>query len=131
MKKKWLWVALGGVLIALLVGLNVARGIKGKVESVQLAKVRVEDVTAIVRAPGKIEPKTQVKVSADIPGKVIRLAVKEGDRVKKGQLMLQLDDTQYRAADGQARAALASATGRIREAESNFKVADSNFGRQR
>jgi len=43
---------------------------------VQLASVRREDITSRVRAPGKIEPKTQVKVSADVPGKVIVLNVK-------------------------------------------------------
>ena len=73
MKKKWLWIALGGLLVVVIAGLSIARGARGKVESVQLAKVRREDVTSRVRAPGKIEPKTQVKVSADIPGKVVIL----------------------------------------------------------
>src|SRR5205814_9891553 len=91
----------------------------------------VEDITAKVRAPGKIEPKTQVKVSADVMGKITRLPIKEGDHVRAGQLMLQLDDTQYRASLGQARASLASARARLREAEASFKVVDANYGRQR
>ena len=84
-----------------------------------------------MRAPGKIEPKTQVKISADIPGKVTHLLVKEGDRVKQGQLMLQLDDTQYRANYNQARAALASAIAHQRDADAALKVADANYTRQR
>src|SRR5438874_10043971 len=97
MKKKWLWIALAGVLVIVVVIMNVARSSGGKVEGVQLARLRVEDVTSRVKAPGKIEPKTQVKISADVPGKIVRLAVEEGDKVHSGQLLFQLDDTQYRA----------------------------------
>jgi HlyD family secretion protein len=130
MKKKWVWIALGAVVVVVIVGLSVAKGAKGKVEPVQLAKVRREDVTSRVRAPGKIEPKTQVKVSADIMGKVVVLNIKEGDPVKKGQLLLQLDDTQYRAAHGQATAALSSAKAQVRQAESAMRMSEATFQRQ-
>jgi len=109
----------------------VIRATSSKVESVQLASVRREDVTSRVRAPGKIEPKTQVKISADVPGKVIVLNVKEGDSVHRGQLLLQLDDTQYRSAHQQSLAALAAAKARVREAESALRVSEAAFGRQR
>jgi HlyD family secretion protein len=129
--KKW-WLIGAGVLIVLVwLGFAIAKQAKGKVESVQLARVRVEDVTSRVRAPGKIEPSTQVKISADIMGKIIRLAVKEGDRVKKGQLLLQLDDAQYRATYNQARAAVASARARRSEAAAAMKVSDANYTRQK
>ena len=88
-------------------------------------------MTSRVRAPGKIEPKTQVKISADVPGKVIVLNVKEGDSVHRGQLLLQLDDTQYRSAHQQSLAALAVAKARVREAESALRVSEAAFGRQR
>ena len=114
-----------------LAGASIANNARGKVEAVQMARVRREDVTSQVRAPGKIEPRTQVKVSADIMGKIVHLYVKEGDRVKKDQLMLQLDDTQYRSANSQAKAALAAAQARLREAQSALRMSDSNFGRQR
>ena len=131
MKKKGLWIGLGVVLVSVIVAAGVMKNARGNVQAVQMARVRIEDVTSRVRAPGKIEPKTQVKVSADIPGKIVHLAVKEGDRVQKGQLLLQLDDTQYRANFNQSRAAFASAQARVREAESAFKVSDSNYSRQR
>lgn len=131
MKKKWIWIVLGAVVVVVLVGLSMARGAKGKVESVQLARVRREDVTSRVRAPGKIEPRTQVKISADIPGKVVVLNVKEGDPVRRGALLLQLDDTQYRTQHAQASAALSSARARVREAESALRVSDAAFQRQK
>ena len=130
MKKKWIWIALGAVVLVVVVGLSMARNAKGRVQAVQMAKVRREDVTSRVRAPGKIEPKTQVKISADIPGKVIVLNVKEGDPVRKGELMLQLDDTQYRSTHKQALAALSSGRARVREAESALRVSDANYTRQ-
>jgi HlyD family secretion protein len=131
MKKKWIWIGGGALLVIALVVANMARSSGGKVESVQLAKVRVEDVTSRVKAPGKIEPKTQVKISADVPGKVINLAVEEGDRVRRGQLLLQLDDTQYRATWNQTRATLASARARLADARASLKVAEDNYVRQR
>jgi len=131
MKKRWIWIGLAVVLMAVLIGVSFARQSGKKVTAVQFAKVRREDVTSRVRAPGKIEPKTQVKISADIPGKVVRLLVQEGDRVRRGELMLQLDDTQYRADLDQARAALAAGQARVREAEKALKVSDNNFARQR
>ena len=130
MKKRWIWIALGALVLVVIVGLSMARNAKGKVQAVQMAKVRRENVTSRVRAPGKIEAKTQVKISADIMGKVVILNVKEGDPVRKGQLLLQLDDTQYRAAHAQAVAALSSAKARVREAESALRVSDANYTRQ-
>jgi len=130
-KKMWLWIGLGAVLLLVLVGVNVASQSSKKGVAVQLAKVRVEDITSRVRAPGKIEAKTQVKVSADIMGKVTNLAVHEGDHVKKGQLMLQLDDTQRRSDYLQGKTMLASAQSHKRDADSRLKVAESNFTRQK
>jgi HlyD family secretion protein len=129
-KKKGLWIGLGVVLVAAIVVMGVMRGRAGKVDVVQLARARQEDITSRVRAPGKIEARTQVKVSADIMGKIVVLAVKEGDPVKKGQLMLQLDDTQYRAYDAQARAATAAAVAREREAEQALRTAEATYRRQ-
>src|SRR5262245_32764073 len=131
MKKKWIWIALGALVLVVIIGVSVAKNAKGQVQAVQMAKVRREDVTSRVRAPGKIEPKTQVKISADIMGKVVTLNVKEGDPVKKGDLMLQLNDTQYRTAHDQAVAAQSSAKARVREAESAMRVSESNYTRQK
>lgn len=131
MKKRWVWVVLGVVLVAALVGANLARNARGKVETVQMALVRREDITSRVRAPGKIEAKTRVQVSADIMGRIVRLLVKEGDGVRRGQLMLQLDDTQYRSAAAQARATHTAAQARRREAETTLRINEANFTRQR
>ncbi len=130
MKKKWLWIGLGVLVVLLLVGLNFGRRQRGRVVAVQMVKVRREDITSVVKAPGKIEPLTQVKISADLPGKIVRLAVHEGDRAKKGDLLVQLDDTQYRASLQQARAALASARARLAQEKSSFGALEGIHRRQ-
>src|SRR5438552_1947783 len=130
-KKKWLWIGLGAALILILVIVNIAAQGGRKGVPVQLARVRTEDITSRVRAPGKIEPKTQVKISADIMGKVTHLAVKEGDRVKKGQLLLQIDAIQRTADKVQAQTALASAHSRQRDADAKLKVTEANHQRQK
>ena len=130
-KKTWIWIGLAVVVLVAIVAANMAGQANKKGVAVQLAHVRVEDITSRVRAPGKIEPKTQVKVSADIMGKVTNLAVKEGDHVRKGQLLLQLDPTQRQADMSQSRAALASAQARKREADAALKSVEANHTRQR
>ena len=130
-RKRWIWIGAGVLVVVLLIGVSIARQSGSKATPVQFARVRTEDITSTVRAPGKIEPRTQIKVSADIMGKIVHLAVQEGDKVKRGQLMLQLDDAQYRAAHGQARAALASARARKTETEKSLAVANSTLERQR
>jgi HlyD family secretion protein len=130
-KKTWIWVGLAVIVLIAIVAANLAGQASKKGVAVQLARIRVEDITSRVRAPGKIEPKTQVKVSADIMGKVTNLAVKEGDHVRKGQLLLQLDPTQRQSDLSQARAGLASAIARKREADATLQVAEANFKRQK
>jgi HlyD family secretion protein len=130
-KKKWLWIGLGALAVIVVIAVSATRQSSRKQVAVQMARVRLENVTSMVRAPGKIEPRTQVKISADIMGKIVRLAVKEGDKVRKGQLLLQLDDAQYRSAYNQARAALASAQARHRDTQSTLKTVSANFERQK
>jgi HlyD family secretion protein len=130
LKNKWLWIIVAVVVIGVLVVANMARQKGQKGVGVQVARVRVEDITSRVRAPGKIEPRTQVKISADVMGKIVKLNVKEGDPVKRGQLMLQLDDTQYRSTLSQAQAALSSARARNKEAQNALKISNSTFNRQ-
>src|SRR6266567_9453434 len=53
--------------------------------------IKARDLEAIVSASGKIQPKRLVKISAETSGRVVNLAVNEGDRVKAGQFLLQID----------------------------------------
>src|SRR5690349_21225901 len=65
---------------------------------VRIEATEKRDLTSSVTASGQIQPRTKVNVSADVTGKIIHLAVKEGDMVKKGQFLLQIDPEQPTAA---------------------------------
>ena len=76
---------------------------------VRFEKVGRRDLVAAVTASGKIQPKTKVDVSPDITGRIVKLAVREGDVVKKGQFLLQIDPTVYQADLERAQASYSSA----------------------
>jgi HlyD family secretion protein len=87
-----------GVVISVLavVGIAVHESRKGIV-TVQSGKAQRQDLASIVSASGEIKPKTYVNIGANAFGKIIRLHVKEGDRVRKGQLLAQLENVQSSA----------------------------------
>jgi HlyD family secretion protein len=94
--KKWKKPAIiAGVIVLLLVivGFTVQQSRKGVV-AVQTGKVQREDLTSVVTASGEIKPKLYVNIGALAQAKITRLYVKEGDRVKKGQLLASLDNIQ-------------------------------------
>lgn len=75
---------------------------------VRLEKVGRRDLVSAVTASGKIEAKTSVDISADITGRITDIAVHEGDLVKRGQFLLQIDPAQYKAAVARAEGVVAS-----------------------
>src|SRR4030095_5660409 len=98
-------VGLAVVVVALVAAGVVAFRIKQKKHAgteVRLEQVGRRDVVSAVTASGKIEPKTSVDISADITGRIVEIAVREGDLVKKGQFLIQIDPAQYQAAVARA-----------------------------
>jgi HlyD family secretion protein len=75
---------------------------------VRMEQVARRDLVSAVTASGKIEPQTSVDISADITGRIIRIAVEEGDLVTKGQFLLQIDPAQYQAAVSRAEGVVSS-----------------------
>src|ERR1044071_3802489 len=81
--------------------------------SVTTEGVKSRDLEAIVSASGKIQPKRLVNISADTPGRVVDLAVNEGDRVAKGQFLLQIDPKSLRSRVDNSTAGLQAAEGAL------------------
>ena len=77
--------------------------------------IRARDLEAIVSASGKIQPKRLVNISADTPGRVVDLAVNEGDRVKVGQFLLQIDPRSLRTRVDSGSASLEAAEGSLEQ----------------
>src|SRR5438552_2938958 len=87
------------------------------------------DLVAAVTASGKTQPKKKVDISADITGRITRIAVREGDLVTKGQFLLQIDPTIYQANLQQSEAVLASSQAAAVQAKANRDQADRALGR--
>jgi HlyD family secretion protein len=119
-KKK---IIIGSILILIIVVVIVAISSKKKgndENEVQTAKVKRQKIVETVTATGRIQPKTQVKISADVAAKITNLYVKEGDWVEKGDLLVQLDRERFQAS-------VESAEANVRSAESNASLAKENM----
>jgi HlyD family secretion protein len=116
-------VVLGGI-----VGFTVVQSRKNVV-AVQTGRVARQDLASIVTASGEVKPKTYVNIGANAFGKITRLYVKEGEPVKRGQLLAQIENVQS-AADVEAmRASLQAASGDAAAADAAYKTALADLNR--
>ena len=132
MKRKKLWILGGGLAVVLIGGLSLA-GMKDKGLGVQVATVARENLQSKVSANGKVQAVQKVDISANVMGQVTKLAVKEGDVVKAGAFLMEIDPARSKAAaDAQTAAAEAaakdweSAKARLQQAKSDFARAETN-----
>jgi HlyD family secretion protein len=137
MKRKKLWIGLG--LVVLLGAIAYANFGITRTSGVALTAEKIErhDLEAVVSASGKIRAKKTVNVSAETMGKVINLAVVEGQTVKKGQLLLEIDprnlETQVQnreATLGSARSTLTQIKAQIENSKTALKQSQDTLRRQ-
>ena len=128
MKRKW------KILITLLALLVAAIGVyastvysKRGVVTVQTGQVIRQDLTSVVTASGEIKPKDYHNIGANASGDLTDILVKEGDRVKKGQLLARIEDVQPEADVNAQKATLSSAEANSAAAEAGLKSADENI----
>jgi HlyD family secretion protein len=127
-------IGLGIVVVALVLGGTVAYRINRKKHAgteVRMEQVTRRDLVSAVTASGKIEAKTSVDISADITGRIIRIAVREGDRVTKGQFLLQIDPAQYQAAVSRAQGVVASTEATLAQTRASLDQAERAWKRAR
>ena len=122
---------IGGVVVIAIAALAVISAKKNSTKPVEVRTEAVEtrDLVASVTASGQIQPRTKVDVSADVTGKIVRLAVKEGDMVKKGQFLLQIDPEQVTAALQRSEAFLASSRAQAAQSRASLLQAQRNYER--
>ncbi len=126
-KKRSKWLIYGGIVLGIvLVGAVVVYAFtRGgtKIDPTKLAKVEKGDLAKSVVATGKVEPITKVEVKSKASGIVKKLYVEYGDRVKKGQLLAQLDKEEIEAQVDQSRAGLAAAEANQKSSEADYERA--------
>ena len=121
-KKRIILLAIAIVVIVLIfITVTKRNGGSGEV-AVQTAKVEKQRIVQTVTATGRIQPKTQVKISADVAAKITKLDVKEGDWVEKGQFLVQLDREKFAAAVERNQA-------NVRSSEADAKLAKENMSK--
>jgi HlyD family secretion protein len=120
----------GGVILILAAagGLIAAKRGNKSVE-VRTEQVQARDLVASVTASGQVRPQTKVDLSSDISGKIVKLAVKEGQMVTKGQFLLQIDAQQAEAAVERMQASVASARAQLAQANANLSQAQASYDR--
>ncbi|MFN2386493.1 MAG: efflux RND transporter periplasmic adaptor subunit [Thermoanaerobaculia bacterium] len=130
-KKKKIILAAAGAVVLALVLMGSLRGKDKNVPRVTTAKVEKIDLVSKVTANGKIQARRKVDLSALVMGQIVNLAVKEGDKVDKGALLLQIDRAQL-AAQAQGReAGLAAMRSDLLAARSTAEQARRDFQRAR
>src|SRR5262245_3184255 len=125
---KWSIAGAGGLVLLLLVGLGAAKRGNKSVE-VRIEPVEKRDLVASVTASGQVRPQTKVDISSDVSGRIMRLAVKEGQMVSKGQFLLQIDPAQAEAQVTRSEAALAAAQAQAAQAKANLIQSQKSFER--
>ncbi len=129
--KTWIKVSIGAGILLLVLGIvfGTIYFAGRNVVTVQTGKAKTQDLISVVTASGEVKPKTYVNVGANAFGKITHLYVREGERVKKGQLLAQLENVQSSADVAATRASLeATATDAI-AAEAGYKTALADLNR--
>lgn len=121
--KKLLLFSIIGVVVILIIVAVVASGNKDKIVTVQTEKVMKRNITQVVSGTGTINPETKVDISAEISGEIVQLPYKEGDTVKKGDLLVKIKAETYGARINQQQAGVQYSRTQVEVAENNLKKA--------
>ena len=129
--KRWKKITIG--VVASLLALGVVMGTityrERHVVTVQTARSQRQDLSSLVTASGEIKPKMYVNVGANAFGKITHLYVREGDRVRKGQLLAQLENVQSSADVAATQAGLEAARTDALAAQAGYKTSLADLNR--
>ncbi|KIO74953.1 transporter [Pedobacter lusitanus] len=130
MKLKHILIAVGVLVVLLVIGSLTGLIGGDKAEKVTLEKAATRNIVETVTASGKIKPETEVKVSSEVSGEVVELRVKEGDIVKKGQLLFRIRPDVLKSGLDRASASYSSQKASVGSAAQQLKQAEANFVNQ-
>ncbi len=133
-KKKLIWIiAIVIVLIIVLIGGKKAGwfGKNGNSKEVEITKIELIDITETVAATGKIQPEIEIKLSSEVSGEIIELPIKEGQQVKKGDLLVRINPDIIQAMVTQSQAGLENVRAQLTQAEASLKNSKLNYERNK
>lgn len=118
-RKSKIGIGIGLAVVAFIAMRSMASGSGGKGVEVRLDTVATRDLVSAVTASGNIEAKSQVDVQSEVTARILRITVQEGDRVERGQLLVELDQVQFQGAVERAAAMVTSQQAAVMQARTN------------
>lgn len=136
MKRIYWIIIIGVVLITVLIVMQIIKG-SAPVE-IYTEKAEIRNIIEVVSATGKIQPETELKISSDVSGEITEMSVKEGDQVKKGDLLCRIKPDLYvsaidrvNATVNTTKANLSTTKAQLEQAKANLLNAESIFNRNK
>ncbi len=122
----------GGIilLIAVIVLLNL-QATRERAVKVSSEKVKKQDITSIISASGEVKPKKNINISALVAGRVVKIGVKEGDEVKAGDFLLQIDPAYFEAQVDRYRAAINQLKAELIKVQAQYRRDRGYYDRQK
>ncbi|MAZ73569.1 MAG: efflux transporter periplasmic adaptor subunit [Flavobacteriaceae bacterium] len=134
MKKTLIWIAVVAVALVILLVAGKKMGLFGEggnFTEVEVSKIEPIDITETVAATGKIQPEVEVNISSEVSGEIIELPIKEGQQVKKGDLLVKINPDLIQAAVSQSQAGLQNVRAQLNQAEASLKNSKANYERNK
>ena len=130
---------IGGILLTLLLVIIIwKKGSGGETLKVATEKATRRDITEMVSASGKVQPEVEVKISSDVSVEIVELLIKEGDTVRKGDLLLRIDPVIYQSAVQRmsstlngAKAQMANSSARLEQSKAQLTNAEASYNRNK
>ncbi|WP_299432366.1 efflux RND transporter periplasmic adaptor subunit [uncultured Aquimarina sp.] len=124
------------IVIVLVIGLVFGKkagwfGKDGNLKEVEISKIEKIDIIETVSATGKIQPEVEVKLSSEVSGEIIDLPIKEGQQVKKGDLLVRINPDIIQSGLNRSQAALENTRAGLRQAEASLKEAKLSYDRNK
>jgi HlyD family secretion protein len=126
-KKKIIIFSILGVVLIVLALVVFMGSKKEPIVTIQVEKVAARTITQVVTATGKIQPEVQVKISPEVSGEIVELPVKEGDRVKRGDLLMKIKPDVYIAQRNQYSAMLSQTKAGLTRSEPEYRRVESLY----
>jgi HlyD family secretion protein len=135
MMSKTVKIIIGVVVLALIVmiaGKSMGWfGKKGNFKEVTVKEVTLKDIVETVSATGKIQPEVEVKISSEVSGEILELPFKEGQEVKKGDLLVKVNPDLIQSAVNRSQATYQNVRASLEQAEATLKQAKADYDRNK
>lgn len=135
MSKKTIYYLLGAIALVIVLFLVLKQtgsiGNKDNGKEVETAVIKEITLTETVSATGKVQPEVEVKISSEVSGEIIELPIKEGQAIKKGQLLVRVNPDLYESGVSRSAASLSTAKAGLSQADAQLKEAKANYDRNK